>query len=217
MSVYHCSICLTRFDEEQEGQIFDSIPDSWHCPLCMAPKSAFVRERSSTPAPVEEKVMDLSYPSELVIEDGGKMDYIHEVAVSGKSPGEAMDTLMPVKAFDDILVLGAQLARFPKDDSFKPDMTTVIGRNAKRPMVLDTPIYVSHMSFGALSKEAKVALAKGSAKAGAAMCSGEGGVLPEEMAASYRYIFEYIPNRYSLTDETFSGCDAVEIKVGQGT
>ena len=217
MSVYHCSICLTRFDEEQEGQTFDSIPDSWRCPLCMAPKSAFVKERSSAPEPVEEKALELSYPSELVLEDGGKMDYIHEIAVSGKSPGEAMDTLMPVKAFDDILVLGAQLARFPKDDSFRPDMTTVIGKGAKRPMVLDTPIYVSHMSFGALSKEAKVALAKGSAKAGAAMCSGEGGVLPEEMEASYRYIFEYIPNRYSLTDETFNGCDAVEIKVGQGT
>lgn len=220
MSVYHCSICLTRFDEQQEDQTFESIPESWRCPLCMAPKSAFVKERERTEAaadvPAVEK-KDLSYDPDLVIEDGGKMDYIHEIAVTGKSPGEAMDTLMPVKAFDDILVLGAQLARFPKDDSFKPDMTTVIGKDAKKPMVLDTPIYVSHMSFGALSKEAKVALAKGSAMAGAAMCSGEGGVLPEEMAASHRYIFEYIPNRYSLTDETFEGCDAVEIKVGQGT
>ncbi len=220
MSVYHCSICLTRFDEQQEGQTFESIPESWRCPLCMAPKSAFVKEREKTEAvadvPAVEK-KDLSYDPDLVIEDGGKMDYIHEIAVTGKSPGEAMDTLMPVKAFDDILVLGAQLARFPKDDSFKPDLTTVIGKDAKKPMVLETPIYVSHMSFGALSKEAKVALAKGSAMAGAAMCSGEGGVLPEEMAASYRYIFEYIPNRYSLTDETFEGCDAVEIKVGQGT
>ena len=154
MSVYHCSICLTRFDEQQEGQTFESIPESWRCPLCMAPKSAFVKEREKTEAaadvPAVEK-KDLSYDPDLVIEDGGKMDYIHEIAVTGKSPGEAMDTLMPVKAFDDILVLGAQLARFPKDDSFKPDMTTVIGKDAKKPMVLDTPIYVSHMSFGALS------------------------------------------------------------------
>ena len=224
MSTYHCGICFHKFDEDKEGKKFSDVPDSWRCPLCMAPKSAFVAD-----GPVSMKIegltvkeemqepKDLSYQSDLIIEDGGKMDYIHELALSGKSPGEAMETLMPVKAFDDILVLGAQLARFPKDDSFKADMTTVIGKGAKQPMFLETPIYVSHMSFGALSKEAKIALSKGAAMAGAAMCSGEGGVLPEEMAAAHCYIFEYIPNRYSCTDEVFEGCDAVEIKVGQGT
>ncbi|MBQ3736427.1 MAG: alpha-hydroxy-acid oxidizing protein [Candidatus Methanomethylophilaceae archaeon] len=223
MSTYHCGICFHKFDEDKEGKRFSDVPESWRCPLCMAPKSAFVadgpvsRKVEGITTEEEPKELDLSYQSDLVIEDGGKMDYIHELALSGKSPGEAMETLMPVKAFDDILVLGAQLARFPKDDSFKADMTTVIGKGARIPMVLETPIYVSHMSFGALSKEAKVALAKGSAKAGAAMCSGEGGVLPEEMEASHCYIFEYIPNRYSCTDEVFEGCDAVEIKVGQGT
>ena len=73
------------------------------------------------------------------------------------------------------------------------------------------------MSFGALSKETKVALAKGSALAGAAMCSGEGGILPEEMAAAHKYIFEYIPNLYSVTRENLRNADAIEIKIGQGT
>ena len=73
------------------------------------------------------------------------------------------------------------------------------------------------MSFGALSANAKIALAKGSAMARTAMCSGEGGVLDEEMHSSHRYIFEYVPNRYSVNDDVFSGCDAVEIKIGQGT
>ena len=73
------------------------------------------------------------------------------------------------------------------------------------------------MSFGALSKETKVALARGSALAGAAMCSGEGGILPEEMAAAHKYIFEYIPNLYSVTRENLRNADAIEIKIGQGT
>lgn len=87
----------------------------------------------------------------------------------------------------------------------------------KKPMVLENPVFISHMSFGALSKEAKVALARGSAMAKTAMCSGEGGILPEEKAASYKYIFEYVPNRYSVTPENLQTSDAIEIKIGQGT
>lgn len=217
MSSYKCMLCTYKYDEDSENRPFSELPDSWRCPRCFAPKSSFLNLESYAENKAETKPKDISYPSDLLLKDGGKMDYIHDISVTGKSPGTAMDTEMPVKGFEDILVLGAQLARFPKDDSFRPDMRTVIGKNAAKPMVIDLPFYVSHMSFGALSKQAKVALAKGSAAAGTAMCSGEGGVLPEEMEASHRYIFEYIPNRYSCTEETFAGCDAVEIKVGQGT
>ncbi len=77
------------------------------------------------------------------------------------------------------------------------------------------PLYVTHMSFGALSKEAKLALAKGSAACGTAMCSGEGGILPESLASAHKYVFEYVPNRYSITDENLKAVDAIEIKIGQ--
>ncbi len=63
----------------------------------------------------------------------------------------------------------------------------------------------------------KLSLAKGSAAAETAMCSGEGGILPESMEAAYRYIFEYVPNRYSVTEENLINADAIEIKIGQGT
>jgi glutamate synthase domain-containing protein 2 len=145
------------------------------------------------------------------------MDEIHAMADSGASASAAMDTLLPVPKFDDILILGGQLAHPPKDENADVDVGTVIGPNAERPMVLDAPVFVSHMSFGALSKTAKVALAKGSAMARTAMCSGEGGVLPEEMKASYKYIYEYPPNGYSFTDKVLSGSSAIEIKIGQGT
>jgi glutamate synthase domain-containing protein 2 len=84
-------------------------------------------------------------------------------------------------------------------------------------MTIATPIYISHMSFGALSRECKIALAKGSAAVKTAMCSGEGGSLPDSLAAAHKYIFEYVPNRYSVTDEHLQRVDAIEIKIGQST
>lgn len=72
------------------------------------------------------------------------------------------------------------------------------------------------MSFGALSREIKIALAQGgSARAKTACCSGEGGILPAEFEQAYRYIFEYVPNRYSATPEYMQTADAIEIKISQ--
>ncbi|MBR2254759.1 MAG: FMN-binding glutamate synthase family protein [Candidatus Methanomethylophilaceae archaeon] len=153
----------------------------------------------------------------MVRHDNGPMDEIHARAVSGRSVGEPMDTLMPVPSFDDILFLGAQLARPPLDDGADVDISVTIGKKAAKPVRIETPVYISHMSFGALSGRAKKALAMGSAMAKTAMCSGEGGVLSDEINNSYRYIYEYVPNRYSATMDTFARCDAVEIKIGQGT
>ncbi len=145
------------------------------------------------------------------------MEEIHQMAVTGKSISGAMGTKMPMPSWDDILLLGAQLNPAPLNEEDPVSTMTVIGKHAKKPMILNSPIYISHMSFGALSKEIKVALAKGSAMAQTAMCSGEGGILPEEREASYKYIFEYIPNKYSVTDENLRSADAIEIKIGQGT
>ena len=119
--------------------------------------------------------------------------------------------------WDDILLLGAQLNPPPLDDGEPVVTRTVIGRHAKKPLVIENPVFISHMSFGALSKETKISLARGSALAGSAMCSGEGGILPEEKAAADKYIFEYVPNRYSVTPENLRTSDAIEIKIGQGT
>lgn len=139
------------------------------------------------------------------------------MAVSGKSLHSSMGTQMKMPGWDDILILGAQLNPPPLNDGEPVDTVTVIGKHAKKPLVLENPVFISHMSFGALSKEAKVSLARGSALAKSAMCSGEGGILPEEKAAADKYIFEYVPNRYSVTPENLRTSDAIEIKIGQGT
>jgi len=231
MAVYKCKICGEIYDDDEEPVKFEDLPEDWRCPLCNSPKSAFVRVDDGTPAPEKEEpqqtskkttstdsdVEDLSIDLAFVRNDNGPMDEIHEISISGRSIGEAMETLMPVPSFNDILFLGGQLAHPPLDDGAEVDISVTIGKKSKKPMVIETPIYISHMSFGALSGRAKIALSKGSAMAKTAMCSGEGGVLYDEMNNAYKYIFEYVPNKYSVNMETFENCDAVEIKIGQGT
>ncbi len=222
--VYKCSVCGFVFDEEKEGKSFSELTA---CPLCKqpaeklrpAPAEDSGKEAAGENAEVSDCPADLSYPKETGKTDSNYryMKEIHEMAVTGKSAIEAMGTQMKMPGWDDILVLGAQLNPPPLDEHAEVSLKTVIGKHAKKPMVIDMPVYISHMSFGALSKESKTALAKGSAMAGTAMCSGEGGILPEEKAAAHKYIFEYVPNLYSVTDENLKTSDAIEIKIGQGT
>ena len=228
MARYRCTVCGEIYDEEDEGVRFEDLPDDWVCPLCHSPKSAFVLmdeestqnradEPESEPAPSVVPEGSIDVPQNLKRFDGGVMDDIHAMALTGKSVDSAMDTTVPVPNFDDILFLGAQLATSPKDADSDVNIRTVIGKKAERPMDLEMPVYISHMSFGALSGRAKIALSKGSAMAGTAMCSGEGGALWDEMVAAHRYIFEYIPNQYSFNDMTLEHCSAIEVKIGQGT
>lgn len=216
MARYRCNVCGFIYDEEKEGAPFSSLRE---CPVCHQPASAFglYQEVENTVAPVEERKLD--YPKEYrrTDEKCRYMEEIHQIAVSGKSVSAAMGTLLPMPSWDDILILGAQLDPMPLDEDAPVCTQTVIGPRAKRPMVLENPVYVSHMSFGAISREAKISLAKGTALAGSAMCSGEGGILPEEMAAADKYIFEYVANLYSVTPENLRNADAIEIKIGQGT
>lgn len=230
MAKYKCPICGFIFDEEAEGKTIDEIE---FCPVCKHPASDFELIEESSDEPTEanepdkiesfkteqENKIDLSYPREYERHDKTirYMDEIHQMAVTGKSIISAMGTSRPMPNWDDILILGAQLNPPPLDEHAHVYTTTVIGKNAKRPMVIENPVYISHMSFGTMSKETKVALAKGSALAKTAMCSGEGGILPEEMQSAYKYIFEYVPNLYSVTDENLKNADAIEIKIGQGT
>lgn len=210
MKRFICSVC---------GYVHEGAEPPAECPVCHQPGEKF-RE-----APLEQERHQqaedngLAYDRNLyrVDESCRYMEEIHQMAVTANTISGAMGTKMSMPDWDDILILGAQLNPAPLNVGDPVSTMTVIGKNAKKPMILDHPVYISHMSFGALSKEIKVALAKGSAMAKTAMCSGEGGILPEEREASYKYIFEYIPNKYSVTDENLRRADAIEIKIGQGT
>lgn len=120
-------------------------------------------------------------------------------------------------SFDDLIFVPAQLAKRPVDYyREKVSATTVIGRESKKPITLQTPIIFGAMSFGSLSREAKIALAKASAMAGTAENTGEGGVLPEEREFSKHLIIQYSTGRFGISQEVLNKADAIEIKIGQG-
>lgn len=217
MAKYRCTICGYIYDEEREEAPFSGLRE---CPVCHQPADRFtLYEDERGQEEQKEKKLKLEYPKEFVRQDDTcrYMKEIHEMAVTGRSISASMGTEMPMPLWDDILILGAQLDPMPLDEHAEVDTTTVIGKHAEKPLVLENPVYISHMSFGALSREAKISLAKGSAMAHSAMCSGEGGILPEEMEAADKYIFEYVGNLYSVTPENLRNADAIEIKIGQGT
>jgi len=149
--------------------------------------------------------------------------YIKELARNGlkkyghHGPSAAMGVdrnLLP--KWEDIQFLPAQLARRPLFDDEEVNTKTVIGPKAKKPLVLKIPVFVSDMSFGALSREAKIALAKGAEMAGTGICSGEGGMLPEEQESNSRYFYELASGKFGFSWDKVQRAQAFHFKGGQG-
>ncbi|MEW8657051.1 MAG: glutamate synthase-related protein [Candidatus Thiodiazotropha endolucinida] len=118
--------------------------------------------------------------------------------------------------WEQIQLLTAQLYRVPLLDDHPVGTEVVIGPNANKPLLLQRPLFVSDMSFGALSEEAKVALAMGAELAGTAICSGEGGMLQDEQAANSRYFYELASARFGYSMDKVQQCQAFHFKGGQG-
>jgi len=119
-------------------------------------------------------------------------------------------------AWDDIQFQTAQLSPSPQFEDVEVDTKLVIGPKAKKPLELDIPLFVSDMSFGALSEEAKIALAKGAEMAGTGICSGEGGMLPEEQAENTRYFYELASAKFGFSMDKLTKVQAFHFKGGQG-
>jgi glutamate synthase domain-containing protein 2 len=119
-------------------------------------------------------------------------------------------------SWDDLQLVTAQLARSPLQEDVPVSTELVIGPRARKPLHLAIPLFVSDMSYGALSEEAKVALATGAEAAGTGICSGEGGMLPEEQAANSRYFYELASARFGWDIEKVTQVQAFHFKGGQG-
>jgi glutamate synthase domain-containing protein 2 len=119
-------------------------------------------------------------------------------------------------SWDDIQILPAQLYGAPLLDEHSVGTEVVIGPNAKKPLTLRIPLLVSDMSFGALSASAKVALARGAELAGTGICSGEGGMLPEEQQAHSRYFYQLASARFGFGWDKVESAQAFHFKGGQG-
>ena len=147
---------------------------------------------------------------------------IHQLAGQGLSktgahgPSAAMGVPGPeLPGWSDIQFVTAQLERLPQLDEVDVATELVIGPRARKPLTLKIPLFVSDMSFGALSEEAKVALARGAELAGTGICSGEGGMLPEEQAANSRYFYELASARFGFSWDKLERVQAFHFKGGQ--
>lgn len=118
--------------------------------------------------------------------------------------------------WSSIQFLPAQLSRRPLLDDEKVETQVVIGSSAKKPLVLDKPFFVSDMSFGSLSKEAKISLSKGAEMSGTGICSGEGGMLPEEQANNSKYFYELASAQFGFSWDKLENVQAFHFKGGQG-
>ncbi len=118
--------------------------------------------------------------------------------------------------WDQIQFVVAQLSTLPLLDDVEVKSELLIGPGAKKPLKLKIPLFVSDMSYGALSEEAKIALSMGAERAGTGICSGEGGMLPEEQQANSRYFYELASARFGFSWDKVEKCQAFHFKGGQG-
>jgi glutamate synthase domain-containing protein 2/nitrite reductase/ring-hydroxylating ferredoxin subunit len=175
------------------------------------------------PQPFDPDVYQGLYRDPHMVPEEPFVAYIHELAQFGLSktghhgPVAAMGVPRgDLPTWDHIQFVTGQLARLPLLDDDPVGTEVCIGPNAAKPLWLDIPLFVSDMSFGALSEEAKTALARGAQLAGTGICSGEGGMLPEEQAENSRYFYELASARFGWSFDILKKVQAFHFKGGQG-
>lgn len=162
-------------------------------------------------------------PVAKVTREEPTVEFIHQLARDGLSktghhgPMSAMGVpITDLPRWDDIQIMTGQLHRQPLLEGDAVATELVIGPESKKPLRLAIPLFVSDMSFGALSEEAKLAMARGAEMAGTGICSGEGGMLPEEQQANNRYFYELASAKFGYDESLLSRVQAFHFKGGQG-
>jgi glutamate synthase domain-containing protein 2 len=120
--------------------------------------------------------------------------------------------------FDDLLLLGASVSRYPLEGYREKCATDVVlgTRFARKPLELKIPSTIAGMSFGALSAPAKEALGRAATELGTATTTGDGGMTEEERQSSKTLVYQLLPSRYGMNPNDLRRADAIEIVVGQG-
>jgi glutamate synthase domain-containing protein 2 len=152
-----------------------------------------------------------AFPPEVIAE-------IQRAADEGLYQIRGFGTLRTLPSFDDLVLLGASISRYPLEGYRERCGTDVVlgTRFAKKPIGLKIPITIAGMSFGALSTSAKRALGRGASAAGTSTTTGDGGMSAEEREESKILVYQVLPSRYGFDPAHLRACEAIEIVVGQG-
>lgn len=169
------------------------------------------------------KLQPLDIPVAVATTEEPTVEFIHKLAREGLSKlghhGPMTSMGVPrheLPHWDDLQIMTAQMATKPLMEDQNVSTELIIGPEANKPLLLKIPLFVSDMSFGALSEEAKISLAKGAELAGTGICSGEGGMLPEEQSANTRYFYELASAEFGYKEELLNRVQAFHFKGGQG-
>lgn len=209
-----------RFTAEKTGAAgLCQCKSTANAPFCDGTHATLGELNAGDPAPVPK----FEIPVAIATPEEPTVARIHELARDGLSKlghhGEMGSMGVPRKGlphWDDIQILPAQMARKPLLDNVPVRTSVTIGPRAEKPLKLDIPLFVSDMSYGALSEEAKIALARGAQLAGTGICSGEGGSLPEEQAENAQYFYELASAKFGWKPELVERVQAFHFKGGQG-
>jgi methylamine---glutamate N-methyltransferase subunit C len=152
-----------------------------------------------------------TFPREVIAQ-------IQEMAHAGHYEIRGWGAKRHVPSFDDLSFLPGSLTRYPLEGyREKCDTTTILGsRYASKPLELSIPITIAGMSFGSLSASAKDSLGRGASAVGTSTTTGDGGMTPEERAASKYLVYQCLPSRYGFNIEDVRKADAIEVVIGQG-
>jgi len=145
-------------------------------------------------------------------------DYIQRASSTGLYEIRGIGAKRALPSFDDLVFLAGSASRYPLEGYREKCTTkTVLGtRFAKKPIVLDTPITVAGMSFGALSANVKESLGMAATNMGTSTTTGDGGMTPEERNSSKTLVYQCLPSRYGFNPDDVRRADAIELVIGQG-
>ena len=192
MTIYRCPVC---------GYLHSGTIDFHFCPICNSSATIFVHENNA---------------DNFGIWDTNTRQMIRFMAETGSYYMEGKGTARTFPGMDDLIFLPAQIDRLPLIDEVEVDSEVVLGKTAEKPVVLKTVILNAAMSYGALSKEAKMALAQASTLAGTIANTGEGGMLDEERDLAERITLQYSTGRFGVSFDRLQLADMIEIKISQG-
>ncbi|QYJ96877.1 CDGSH iron-sulfur domain-containing protein [Shewanella alkalitolerans] len=214
------------FTAERSGEAYlCACKHTGNAPYCDGTHKQFSAEQVGKEGPGREAIAKdgNQAPKAVATKEEPGVELIHQLARDGlktlghHGPMVAMGVpRYQLPSWDKIQIMTAQMANKPLFEEEVVDTELIIGPEARKPLRLKIPLLVSDMSFGALSEEAKVALAKGAELAGTGICSGEGGMLPEEQAANSRYFYELASAQFGYQEALMAKIQAFHFKGGQG-
>src|SRR5262245_38257052 len=152
-----------------------------------------------------------SFPPQVIHE-------IHRAADQGLYEIRGFGAKRRLPTFDDLVLLGASVSRYPLEGYREKCGTDVVlgTRFAKKPIHLRIPITIAGMSFGALGANAKEAIGRAATAAGTSTTTGDGGMTEEERQSSKTLVYQVLPSRYGMNPDDLRRADAIEVVVGQG-